>query len=127
MLEWGSMNCERCEVGLIGNQKRWCSLRCSKLGLKRIYRKRRREHINAYKRARNKMGIRSSGYYFKVTKPRHLKDFSFCAKCGVSKDLEVHHIKPLIFGGGHKGNLITLCKKHHYEFEQLTKNFWVNK
>ena len=37
-----------------------------------------------------------------------------CANCGAIKDLEYHHIVPLIFGGNDiNTNIVCLCSKCH--------------
>jgi 5-methylcytosine-specific restriction endonuclease McrA len=110
------MICERCKKELTGNQKRWCSLRCSKLGLKALYKRRNKDKINGYNRQYRKLGIRT-----KLNIPEH--DL-ICAKCGSNEGIQQHHIKPRILGGKHKYNIILLCPKHHAELEKLTKKFW---
>lgn len=99
-----------------GNQVRWCSKKCSKLGLKSLYKKRKREQINAYNRKIRKLGIR--------TKSQIKKEYIICLKCGSTTDIHQHHVKPRRYGGKHEYNIILLCKKHHAEFEKLTSNFW---
>lgn len=44
------------------------------------------------------------------------RDDYTCLKCGRHKDLEIHHITPVCFGGSDfSGNLITLCHRCHKE------------
>lgn len=52
-----------------------------------------------------------------------LSDFPFCAICGTTKDLQVHHIIPwrISFDNRHI-NLIPLCRKHHRIVESITQN-----
>ena len=43
-----------------------------------------------------------------------------CEKCGETKELYLHHILPLNWGGGfEEENCITLCKKCHLETHKL--------
>ena len=42
------MKCKRCEKNLTGLQKSYCSLSCSKLHLKSLYRKRNRDKVKEY-------------------------------------------------------------------------------
>lgn len=45
------MLCRRCQQPLSGQKTVYCSIRCGKLYLKSLYRKRRRGHINSYARS----------------------------------------------------------------------------
>lgn len=119
------MLCERCKKALAGNQRRWCSPKCIKLGLKALYRKRKREEINLYNRNYRRK-LRSVGGTIGGRKKRQFKFTQFiCLKCGSEDSVEQHHVKPRILGGRNPYNIIFLCKKHHYDFEQLTKGFWL--
>lgn len=58
------------------------------------------------------------------------RDNSECHVCGYSKDLEVHHIYPLMYGGNSDDdNLITLCTDCHaivpHEVNKLDTNYEV--
>jgi 5-methylcytosine-specific restriction endonuclease McrA len=113
------MNCKRCNKELKGKQKSYCGEYCSKLHLKSLYRKRRAEEIKAYNRTYRKNN------YEKVLRKRHVLENPICEKCGTDKVLEIHHIKPIRSGGINKpSNLITLCQKHHREFEIFSKSFF---
>jgi hypothetical protein len=47
---------------------------------------------------------------------------SFCALCGTSKGLDVHHIVPYrVRPDNDQNNLIALCKRHHKRVEMLTQ------
>lgn len=117
------MNCKRCGKLLTGKQVSYCSLRCSKLHLKSLYRKRNRDKINAYNRRIRKMGTRICGKDL-IKKYIHLR-INECYICGNSNNLTVHHIKPRRNGGTNENfNLMLLCKKCHYNFEEATKHLW---
>lgn len=116
--------CERCSKELTGKQTRWCSQECSKLGLKSLYRKRHSKKLNEYKAAWRKLGKRPLDSKWGLAKKRkQLEDFPVCINCGGREDLQVAHIKPLAKGGDHS-TLLTLCRKHHYEFDETLRNFW---
>lgn len=120
------MECVKCGNPLTGKQIRFCSPHCSKLYLKSLYRKRNRERINKYNANRRRCGIRTCGADLKK-RYLHLKEEE-CLRCGITTSLEVHHIKPRIFGGTNEANnLMLLCHKCHYEYEQITKKFWYPK
>lgn len=116
-----SMNktCERCEEELSGKQVRWCSQRCSVLGLKSAYRKRHREKLYAYKNEYRR--AKNGGNRPPRNPAKHRTDE--CLKCGSSEDLQGAHVKPLWAGGKHN-TIITLCRKHHYQFDNLLRDFW---
>lgn len=125
MGEWYNigMNCKRCGKELTGQQTSYCSLHCSKLHLKSLYKKRNKDKINEYNRNKRKLGVSTNGYTLKE-KYEHLR-VEKCTKCGAKNDLQVHHIKPRDCGGMNEpNNLILFCRKCHYEYEKLTKNFW---
>lgn len=113
------MICERCGEGLSGKQLRWCSQRCSKLGLKALYKKRTADkqlaYAREYRRAKNG-GNRS------LTWPAKYRGAE-CLKCGTTESLQACHVKPLWAGGTHK-HIITMCQKHHYRFDTLLREFW---
>lgn len=119
------MKCIKCgnDIPTTSKSNKYCSYRCSVLYLKSQYKKRNKEKVNEYNRKYRKLG-----YHCKTgTKiVKSLKEIrGECLKCGSTENLEVHHVKPLILGGDNKmGNVIVLCKKHHHEFEQLTKEFF---
>lgn len=117
------MKCERCGDLLSGNQERWCSSRCSKLGLKALYKKRKREQINAYNRIKNRQGIRGNPSTNNLLRD-HLLRNPACYKCNSIDDVQVAHVKPRNKGGKNRDNLITLCRKHHYEFDKRMRVFW---
>jgi 5-methylcytosine-specific restriction enzyme A len=128
------MTCKKCEAPLTGKQTSYCSFKCSKLHLKQLYRQRKKEHIKEYNK---KYREQNSDYVKKYRKSYsknnyrvkkriyHLEENPVCEKCGTDKNLEVHHIKPLKYGGQHKSNnLMTLCKSHHMQFEILCQQFF---
>jgi len=117
------MFCKKCGQELTGKQISYCSQKCSKLHLKSLYRKRNLEKIREYNK-KYKTAFSKDGWGCKIMNI-HLKENPTCEKCGTNKDVQIHHIKPVLFGGKHKnGNLLTLCRKHHHEFEKLTLDFF---
>ena len=57
-----------------------------------------------------------------------ITDNSVCGKCGSKEDLEIHHLMPVIFGGGNdERNLIILCKNCHQKatdyFNHMIRKF----
>lgn len=68
--------------------------------------------------------VYASSKWSRVRK-RHLKYEPRCAVCGTIKNLDVHHIIPMHIDPSRRydpDNLITLCRKHHYEWGHL--NNW---
>lgn len=128
------MICKKCKAPLTGKQTSYCSFRCSKLHLKKLYRERKKDQIKEYNKQYRQQNMDSvkkynMAYYkdnYRVKKRiYHLEENPICEKCGTDKNLEVHHIKPLKYGGEHKSNnLMTLCKVHHMQFEILCQNFF---
>lgn len=108
--------CERCGEELSGKQQRWCSPKCSKLGLKSLYKKRNRPKINAYNREYNSRGprLRKNTKYLK----------SECQRCSSRDNLQVCHVKPR-WAGGQYDSVITLCQGCHYEFDNTLRGFWL--
>lgn len=115
------MVCERCNNNLIGKQLRWCSPRCSKLGLKSLYRKRNAQKLKSYK---NNWRRAKNGGNRPLTHPSKLRNTS-CFNCHSKHDLQLAHIKPIGLGGTHKNNTITLCRKCHYDFDRRLTGFWI--
>lgn len=60
---------------------------------------------------------RSSHEWLQVREEALKRDNNECQDCKQSKDLHVHHIKPVSKGGKKfkLDNLITLCVEHHYD------------
>jgi 5-methylcytosine-specific restriction endonuclease McrA len=113
------MKCKRCEKELTGQQTSYCGWYCSKLHLKSLYRKRQAKKIKEYNRLYRKNN------YAKNLRQKHIEQNSKCEKCERTTRLEIHHIKPLSLGGENKpSNLITLCQKHHREFEVFSQQFF---
>lgn len=49
-----------------------------------------------------------------------IRKFPFCAKCGTTKNLQVHHITPFrLTTDNSKENLVPLCTRHHKEIEMM--------
>lgn len=113
------ITCERCGNELTGKAKRWCSKRCSKLRLKSLYRKRKADDIKVYK---NEWRRAKNGGNRPIKNAAKHRD-GRCLNCRTDSDLQLAHIKPLGLGGTHK-HMITLCRKCHYEFDNLLRDFW---
>lgn len=123
------MICIKCGSKIPETSKsiKYCSERCSRLYLKSLYRKRNAEKFNKYRRDRRKKGYKN--FYKDSQKDKlivALKSYQGgCLKCGSKENLEIHHIRPRMLGGEHNmGNVMLLCKKCHYDFENLTRGFW---
>lgn len=123
------MICIKCGNEIPTNSKsvKYCSVRCSTLYLKSEFRKRNKDKINAYRRKIRKEGYKS---FFKDKRSGTVNKLLFqgkdeCLICGSLDNVEIHHIKPRRCGGLHViGNVMLLCKKCHYDFEEATKHFW---
>jgi len=113
--------CTRCGKKLEGpQQKSWCSANCSKVGLKREYRKRNPEIIKKH-RATYRKGHRPLCY----KKAQEIRKGKKCYRCGTSKKLHVHHIKPRVNGGDNTlSNLMILCHLCHMSWEKRMKGYW---
>ncbi len=60
------------------------------------------------------------GSQWKRTRDEVIAAFPFCAKCGTTKNLQVHHITPFrLTHDNSKKNLVPLCVKHHKEVEMM--------
>lgn len=113
--------CDRCSRELTGKQKRWCSSRCSKLGLKSEYRRRHKERLNAYKNEWRK-AKNEGNRPINTSLARRIRADQ-CARCESPHDLQLAHVKPIGVGGRHDV-LITLCRKCHYHFDESLREFW---
>ena len=54
---------------------------------------------------------------------RYVKIHNFCEACGIKYDLDVHHIVPFHINPSLElveSNLITLCRKHHFQIGHLS-------
>jgi 5-methylcytosine-specific restriction endonuclease McrA len=117
------MQCIRCGQEITSKSKKYCSRRCGKLYLKKIYRQKHKKQIREYNNEWKRRGIRGSPANSRYLR-EHLLANPLCAKCGTSEAIHVCHIKPRSRGGKNIGNLITLCQKHHYQFDNLLRQFW---
>lgn len=67
--------------------------------------------------------INGRGSRWKKTRKEVLSKFPFCALCGTTQKLQVHHIIPYRYTyDNSKSNLIPLCVKHHKTVEIETNN-----
>jgi 5-methylcytosine-specific restriction endonuclease McrA len=116
------MKCKRCSNELSGKQLSYCSLRCSKLHLKSLWRKRSKDKLRAYNRKYRSQGLRplNKQRKFKVLEKNNFE----CKRCGTNENLNVHHIKPLRYGGTHDFVMV-LCFKCHMEWEQRMIGYWI--
>ena len=120
------MKCKRCSKNLTGKQTSYCSKYCSKLHLKSLYKKRKKEHVNAYSRR-----IRKIGGSPLSSNSKHRKEImnneGYCARCNTRLNLHIHHIKPLKNKGtNERKNLIVLCRGCHSLWHKKMKGFWLN-
>ncbi len=111
--------CERCGGPLTNKQSRWCSRRCSKLGLKSEYRKRNLEKIKQYN---NEWRSAKNGGSTPIRYPA-LRRAKVCLRCDSDQDLQLAHVKPIGAGGRHD-HVITLCRSCHHLFDNLLRDFW---
>jgi 5-methylcytosine-specific restriction endonuclease McrA len=121
-INMNNIYCKKCGKVLTGKQTSYCSEKCSKLFLKSLYRKRNKEKIREYNKK-----YKEQCKFKPIKNPGKIiiRDGLKCQNCETPINLEVHHIKPLRVGGSNVGhNLITLCKKCHYDFETRLKGFW---
>lgn len=60
------------------------------------------------------------GSQWKKHRDEAIRRFPFCAKCGTTKNLQVHHITPFrLTRDNTQKNLVPLCVKHHKEIEMM--------
>ena len=61
---------------------------------------------------------------FKKVKRQNFSGTQFCAVCGTTKDIHIHHIIPYrLTEDNSVDNLIPLCRKHHKKMESMTLPF----
>lgn len=68
----------------------------------------------------------SNGYRadFGKVKKKYFNKTQFCAFCGTTKNIHIHHIIPFrITQDNSVDNLIPLCAKHHVQFENYSRPF----
>lgn len=59
---------------------------------------------------------------WKAVRAKHIKAHPVCEACGTRDDLDVHHIRPFHIAPELEldpSNLITLCRRHHFEIGHL--------
>lgn len=125
------ITCERCGKKLTGKQTRWCSKYCSDLGLKSLWRKRNIELVVMFlerilKQNREYRKAKNGGMTPPSSRVAKQLRGNECYQCGSGDDLQLAHVKPLWAGGTHD-HTITLCRKHHYQFDNLLRDFWHKK
>lgn len=100
--------CKRCGELLTGRRTSWCSMRCSRLGLKAIWRKKNKEKVNKYNREyklKNKWG----------KKHEFISDEYLCFFCRDNKELQLHHLDY------EKAIGVYLCRDCHFKLHQILK------
>ncbi len=105
------MKCQRCGKELTGRQKRWCSQRCSKLGLKAAYKKLNRNKVNSYNRKYRRLNPGGFKYKYLIKEEK-------CFFCLAEGNLHRHHLNY------DKNNVVWLCKNCHNKFHKLLKKSW---
>lgn len=61
---------------------------------------------------------------FERVKREHFKGFKFCAVCGTTKNIHIHHIIPFrLTQDNGLDNLIPLCSSHHVKVEKAWRSF----
>lgn len=119
------MNCLKCgnEIPVGNRSVKYCSPHCGVLYLKAQYKKRNKEKVLAYNRFYRSLGYRHPNADWKNKVKENFKNK--CTRCGAEKDLEVHHIVPLRFGGVNKpNNVLVLCKRCHSDWESRLVGYW---
>lgn len=71
----------------------------------------------------NSMKMQRKGYCgFRPAKRKYFSGTNFCALCGSTKGINIHHIIPnRLTQDNSPDNLIPLCNKHHMPIEALTR------
>jgi 5-methylcytosine-specific restriction endonuclease McrA len=124
------MKCIKCNNPLSGKQEKFCSTYCSKLYLKAEYRKRKKEHIHAYKKERRELGKGNTKSSRPTEMFKELLIGKSCRACGAIKNLTVNHIVPMSIGGGNEEtNLEVLCvscnsKEYHLLVKKALKEYF---
>lgn len=73
-----------------------------------------------YERSMHVEGSRTYKGGFERVKREHFSGFKFCAICGTTKNIHIHHIIPFRFTQDNGlDNLIPLCRKHHTKIEHI--------
>lgn len=101
------------------NSVKYCSYRCQKNYLKAGWKRRTHEHQLAYQRDYRRA---KNGGNRPPRKPAKYRDDE-CLKCGGTENLQGAHVKPLWAGGRHN-HIVTFCRQHHYQFDNLLRDFW---
>jgi hypothetical protein len=129
------MLCEVCKlVKLKGRQVMYCSKNCERKGWRDSNREKLLEGKRKYREA-NKESIQlyNLAYKKKVKKldsklSIDLRKKHNCLRCDRRENLEVHHIRHQLYGGGHNdpNNLLVLCKSCHALWHKMfPKSYWL--
>lgn len=123
------LKCLKCEgeIPITSKSLKYCSVRCSTLFLKSQWKKRTREKRNAYNRAYRKLGKRHPTSASRASLVSRLG--GKCERCESRNKIDLHHIRPLRFGGTNETrNLLLLCKPCHQLWHtRLDSSFWQQK
>ena len=78
-----------------------------------------------YDRAQHLEGSKAWKGGFERVKREHFSGVQFCAICGTTKRIHIHHIVPFRYTQDNSvENLIPLCAGHHSQVEQIWKTFF---
>lgn len=82
------------------------------------------ERMSGDKNPNWKGGRISSKGNFEQVKREHFSGVQFCALCGTTKNIHIHHIIPYrLTQDNSVDNLIPLCASHHKKIENATLKF----
>lgn len=113
--------CAMCGKDVIANPYRiktnkniFCSIKC--------YREYFHNYVEGENNAHWKGGHSKYRGNFERVKRKHFKKIQFCAICGTTKKINIHHIIPYRMTQDNSlENLIPLCASHHKKIEHITQ------
>lgn len=97
-------------------KNRFCSIKCRSEYMK--------EYVGGEKNANWKGGASKYRGDFNEVKKKYFSGTQFCAVCGTTKGINIHHIIPYrLTQDNSRDNLIPLCRRHHKIVEDLSVKF----